>query len=68
MTAKKNPQDQPILEEATEKGYLGTKVDPTPDHAYSVGGVTAGAKTPETVEPGSDGSTKGDPDGEPPKA
>lgn len=57
--------DQPreeTLEEATEKGYLGTTPDDTPDSAYSVAGVTSGARTPETQEPGSEGSTKRDQD------
>ncbi len=36
------------LEEANEKGFLGEKVDPTPNEAYTVAGVTSGAPTPET--------------------
>jgi hypothetical protein len=36
------------LEQATEDGYLGVKVDPTPDEAYTVAGVTKGQPTPET--------------------
>jgi hypothetical protein len=31
-----------------EQGYRGMKVDPTPDAAYTVAGVTAGMPTPET--------------------
>jgi hypothetical protein len=46
------------LEEANEAGYLGANTDPTPDEAYSVAGVTSGAETPETVEPGAPTSTK----------
>jgi hypothetical protein len=38
------------LEQATEDGYLGVKVDPTPDEAYTVAGVTKGQPTPETDE------------------
>lgn len=59
--AQKKSVDSP-LEAATDKGYLGTKVDPTPDSHYSVSGVLAGKKTPETAEPGSPGATKGDPE------
>lgn len=33
-----------------DKGFLGAKVDPTPDHAYTVEGVTAAEPTPETDE------------------
>jgi len=36
------------LEEANEQGFLGEKVDPTPNEAYTVAGVTSGAPTPET--------------------
>lgn len=32
----------------TEQGFRGEKVDPTPDAAYSVAGVTSGKPTPET--------------------
>jgi hypothetical protein len=38
------------LEQATEDGYLGVKVDPTPDEAYTVAGVVKGQPTPETDE------------------
>lgn len=30
------------------RGYRGVEVDPTPNEAYSVAGVTSGAPTPET--------------------
>lgn len=39
---------QAKTDEETEQGFRGTKVDPTPDSAYSVAGVTKGAATPET--------------------
>jgi hypothetical protein len=39
------------MDEETEKGYRGTKVDPTPDSHYTVDGVLAGKPTPETTEP-----------------
>jgi hypothetical protein len=60
------PADKPAtsspLEAAQEVGYLGTAVDQTPNEAYTVAGVTSGAPTPETQEPGTPGSTKVDPD------
>ena len=31
-----------------EQGFRGTKVDPTPNHAYTLAGVTSGEPTPET--------------------
>lgn len=45
-----------------DRGYRGEVPDETPNSAYTVSGVTGGAETPETVEPGSEGSTKVDPD------
>lgn len=48
------PQDaaqkevQKAVDEASEKGYLGVEVDPTPDSHYSVAGVLEGKPTPET--------------------
>lgn len=36
------------VQEDEDKGYHGTKVDPTPNEAYTVAGVTAGMPTPET--------------------
>ena len=38
------------LEAANERGYIGQKVDPTPNEAYTVAGVTEGQPTPETDE------------------
>lgn len=38
------------LNEEQEKGYRGTVPDPTPNHAYTVAGVTSGEPTPETDE------------------
>jgi len=43
-------QAQDKVDEETEQGFRGTKVDPTPDANYSVAGVTKGAPTPETDE------------------
>jgi hypothetical protein len=43
-------EERPALEQATEDGYLGVKVDPTPDEAYTVAGVVAKKPTPETDE------------------
>jgi hypothetical protein len=50
---KVNPaQDelQETVDEAEDKGYLGIKADPTPDHHYTVAGVLAGKPTPETTK------------------
>lgn len=43
-------QVQAKVDEETEQGFRGDKVDPTPDSHYSVAGVTAGKPTPETDE------------------
>ncbi len=59
--ANKNESASP-LDKANEQGFLGEEVDPTPNEAYTVAGVTSGATTPETQAPGSEGSTKLDPD------
>ena len=39
---------QERMDEATEQGFIGAKVDPTPNENYTVEGVTGGAPTPET--------------------
>lgn len=71
MPSKKNTQpesqdsggvDMSHFEEATEKGYWGQKVDPTPNHAYTVEGVTAGEPTPETNEELHEQARTGQPD------
>lgn len=36
------------VEKENEKGFRGVKADETPNHAYTVAGVTAGEPTPET--------------------
>lgn len=36
------------MDEITEQGFRGVKVDPTPNENYTVAGVTADAPTPET--------------------
>lgn len=61
MVDKKSPVDE-AMNEATDKGYIGHTPDDTPDSAYTISGVTSGQPTPETVKPGSEGSTKADPD------
>lgn len=38
---------QAKVDEAEEKGYLGTAVDETPRENYTLKGVTSGAPTPE---------------------
>lgn len=48
MAKKDKSDDLHPLERANEKGYLGIKVDPTPNSAYTVAGVTSGEPTPET--------------------
>lgn len=53
MTEKKSRLD--TIAEATEKGYLGEKVDPTPDEAYTLAGVTSSdtaAKADNAAEEG----------------
>lgn len=39
---------QSKMDEETEKGFRGVKVDPTPNENYTVAGVTSGKPTPET--------------------
>jgi hypothetical protein len=39
---------QVVVDDETERGFLGVEVDTTPNHAYTVAGVTAGEPTPET--------------------
>lgn len=39
---------QKLAEEEAEQGFRGVKVDPTPNHHYTVPGVLAGKPTPET--------------------
>lgn len=48
MSTKK-PVDPvgPAIAEATDKGYVGSTPDETPNEAYTVAGVTRGARTPE---------------------
>lgn len=41
-------QVQEQVDKETEQGFIGTEVDPTPNSAYTVAGVTSGAPTPET--------------------
>lgn len=52
MTTKSAGQDQvqAKVDQETEQGFRGEKVDPTPDSHYSVAGVTSGKPTPETDE------------------
>lgn len=39
---------QARVDEATERGYVGTVPDPTPNEAYTLAGVVAKRPTPET--------------------
>jgi hypothetical protein len=41
-------QAQEKMDAVTEQGFRGVAVDPTPNEAYTVAGVTSGAPTPET--------------------
>lgn len=41
-------QVQAAMDEATAKGYLGEKTDPTPNEHYTLQGVVAEKPTPET--------------------
>lgn len=43
-----NEQVQADTDKAEDKGFFGVEVDPTPNKAYTVAGVTSGAPTPET--------------------
>lgn len=51
---------QDKMNEITDKGFRGDKVDPTPNEAYTVAGVTSGAHVPEddVVAEGQDDSGK----------
>lgn len=55
MTKKKHDDDlgadevQKTVDEAENKGHLGTVPDSTPNENYTVAGVTAGKPTPETT-------------------
>jgi len=39
---------QRSVDAENERGYVGVKVDPTPNEAYTLAGVAAGQPTPET--------------------
>lgn len=39
---------QEKFDKETAQGYRGAVADPTPNSAYTVGGVTSGEPTPET--------------------
>jgi len=41
---------QKQVDDAEDKGHLGTAPDPTPNENYTVSGVTSGKPTPETVD------------------
>lgn len=43
---------QKKIEPEQEKGLLGNEVDQTPNHHYTVEGVTSGKPTPETEREG----------------
>ncbi len=39
---------QSAVDQETKQGFRGVEVDPTPNEAYTVAGVTSGQPTPET--------------------
>lgn len=41
-------QVQAVVDEAEEQGFYGIPVDPTPNEAYTLKGVTSGKSTPES--------------------
>jgi hypothetical protein len=41
---------QATTDKINEQGYLGHKVDETPNENYTIAGVTAGKPTPETTK------------------
>lgn len=43
-----NEQVQEAKDQEDEQGFRGTEVDPTPNEAYTLQGVTEGQPTPET--------------------
>ncbi|MEU2724072.1 hypothetical protein [Streptomyces smyrnaeus] len=52
--AKKTTHDDPVAEQVQQvvdaaegQGFYGVEVDPTPNEAYTLKGVTAGQPTPE---------------------
>lgn len=49
MASKEKSAESPV-DEQTEQGFFGEKVDPTPNENYTVAGVTSGKATPETDE------------------
>lgn len=54
MAEKKTSDDagqasvQKQVDEENEQGFVGTKVDPTPNENYTFSGQASGAPTPET--------------------
>lgn len=46
------------LAKETEQGFRGVEVDPTPNEAYTVQGVTSGAPTPETDDGAAEAARK----------
>jgi len=41
---------QEAADRAADQGFIGTRIDPTPNEHYTVAGVTSGKPTPETDE------------------
>jgi hypothetical protein len=41
-------QVKSTIDQENEQGFRGSAVDKTPNHAYTVAGVTSGEETPET--------------------
>lgn len=53
---------QARFDEEQEQGFRGTRGDPTPLDNYTLQGVTSGAPTPETADPGTAESARKDPE------
>jgi hypothetical protein len=47
------------IAQETEQGFRGVEVDPTPNEAYTVSGVTSGQPTPETDDDAAAEALKG---------
>lgn len=55
---------QAVADEETAQGFRGVKVDPTPNEAYTVSGVTTGQPTPETDLDAAEAARQGQRDAE----
>jgi hypothetical protein len=64
MAEKKSDKDagqadvQKTVDAEQEAGFVGEKVDPTPDENYTLAGQASGAPTPETDEEAAEAARK----------